>query len=79
MRIEERNCLNESRFDFRAHHFPTLHCMRLADHVTLKFNCSESTAATFLDIEKALDKTWHSGLLYRFRVQAVTGRRPSHN
>jgi hypothetical protein len=24
-----------------------------------------STAAVFLDIEKAFDKTWHSGLLYK--------------
>jgi hypothetical protein len=39
--------------------------MRLTDHVTLNFNNNTSTAAVFLDIEKAFDKTWHPGLLYK--------------
>jgi hypothetical protein len=38
--------------------------MRLADHITINVNNNMSTAAVFLDIEKAFDKTWHSGLLY---------------
>jgi hypothetical protein len=33
------------------------------DHVTLNFNMS--MAAVFLDIEKAFDTTWHTGLLYK--------------
>jgi hypothetical protein len=39
--------------------------MRLADHVTLNFNNNMATAAVFVDIEKAFDTTWHSGLLYK--------------
>jgi hypothetical protein len=39
--------------------------MRLADHITLNFNNKMSTAAVFLDIEKAFATTWHSGLLYK--------------
>jgi hypothetical protein len=39
--------------------------MRLTDHVTLNFNNRMSTAAVFLDIERAFDTTWHSGLLYK--------------
>jgi hypothetical protein len=39
--------------------------MRLADHVTLDFNNDMSTAAVFLDVEKAFDTTWHPGLLYK--------------
>jgi hypothetical protein len=38
--------------------------MRLTDHVALNFN-NMSTAAVFLDIEKAFDTTWHTGLLYK--------------
>jgi hypothetical protein len=37
--------------------------MRLTDHKTL--NNNRSTAAVFSDIEKAFDKTWHLGLLYK--------------
>jgi hypothetical protein len=62
--IEERGLLNASQFGFRALHSTTLQCMRLTEHVTLNFNNNMSTAAVFLDIEKAFDKTWHLGLLY---------------
>jgi hypothetical protein len=37
--------------------------MRLTDPVTLNFNNNMSTAAVFLDIEKAFDRIWHAGLL----------------
>jgi hypothetical protein len=33
--------------------------------MTLTFNNKMSTAAVFLDIKKAFDTTWHSGLLYK--------------
>jgi hypothetical protein len=49
-----------------ADHSKTLQCsMRLADHGTLSFNNNMSTVAVFLDIEKAFDTTWHSGLPYK--------------
>jgi hypothetical protein len=60
-----RNLLNASQFGFHARHSTTLQCMRLTDHVTLNFNNRMSTAAVFLDIEKAFDTTWHTGLLYK--------------
>jgi hypothetical protein len=51
--IEERGLLNVSQFGFCALHSTILQRMRLADHVTLNFNKNISTAAVFLDIEKA--------------------------
>jgi hypothetical protein len=35
------------------------------DHMTLNFNNNLSTAVVFLEVKKAFDKTWHSGLLYK--------------
>jgi hypothetical protein len=61
--IGESNLLNASQFAFRARHRMTLQSIRIADQVTLHFN-NMSTAAVFLDIEKASDTTWHPGLLY---------------
>jgi hypothetical protein len=63
--IEEKGLLNVSKFVFRAHHSTTLEYMRLTHHVTINFNNIMSTVAVFLDIEKAFDTTWHSGLLYK--------------
>jgi hypothetical protein len=57
--------LNASQFGFHACHSTTLQCMRLVDHVTLHFNNNMSTAAVFLDIEKAFDTTRQPGLLYK--------------
>jgi hypothetical protein len=62
--IKERG-LHGSQTGFHAHHSKTLQCMRLMDHITLFFNNNMSTAAVFLDIEKAFDTTWHLGLLYK--------------
>jgi hypothetical protein len=62
--IEEKGLLNAS-FGFRARHSTTLQLMRLTDHVTFNFNNKMSTAVVFLDIKKAFDTTWHSGLLYK--------------
>jgi hypothetical protein len=36
--IKEKYLLNASQFGFRERHSTTLHCMRMADHVTLNFN-----------------------------------------
>jgi hypothetical protein len=67
--IEERGLLNTSQFGFRARHSTTLQCMRLMDHVILNFNNKMSTAIVFLDIEKAFDTTWHSGLLCKLSME----------
>jgi hypothetical protein len=37
----------------------------LTDHVTLNFSRIISTAAVFLDVEKAFDAAWHLGLLHK--------------
>jgi hypothetical protein len=52
----KKDFLNTRQFGFRA---------RLTGHETLNFNNKMSTAAAFLDIEKAFDTTWHSGLIYK--------------
>jgi hypothetical protein len=63
--IDERGLLNASQFRFRGRHSTRQQCMRLTDHATCYFNSKISTAAVFLDIEKAFDTTWHSGLPYK--------------
>jgi hypothetical protein len=63
--IENRKLLNANQFGFRARQSMTIQCMRLADHVTLHFNNKMSMAAVFLDIEKAFDTKWYTGLLYK--------------
>jgi hypothetical protein len=61
--IEDKGSLNANQFAIHASHSMTLQCMRLTDHVTLNSNNKLSMAAVFLDIERAIDKTWHPGLI----------------
>jgi hypothetical protein len=62
---KKRNLLNAGQFVFRAVHSTTLQYMRLADRITLNFNSNMSMAVVFLDIEEGLNKTLHSGLIYK--------------
>jgi hypothetical protein len=71
--INERGLLNASQFGFRARHSKTLQFMRLTDQVTFNFNNKMSTAAVFLDIEKAIDTTWHSGLIQKLYKLKFSG------
>jgi hypothetical protein len=57
LKIGKKGLVNAGQFGFYAHHSMALQCMRLTDHVTLSFNNNMSTAAIFLDIEKASMKT----------------------
>jgi hypothetical protein len=68
-RIEERCLLNASQFGFRVRHSTTLQSMTLTDHVTLNFNNKISAVAMFLDIKKAIDTTWHPGLMQTIRIK----------
>jgi hypothetical protein len=63
--IAGRNLLNANQFGFCTCHSTTLQCTRLMDYVTLNFNNKMSTAAVFLNIEKAFDTMWHPGSLYQ--------------
>jgi hypothetical protein len=58
--------LNAKYFGFRSYQGMAFQCMRLADHVTVNFNYNLPTAAVLVNINKALDTTWHSGLLHTF-------------
>jgi hypothetical protein len=42
---------------------PNMHAT--TQELLLNFNKNMSTAAVFLDIKKAFDKTWYPGLLYK--------------
>jgi hypothetical protein len=46
--------------------------MRLMDHVTLNFNNNMSTAAVFLDIEKASEKIWHLGFPHKLSKSNIS-------
>lgn len=59
------NAIRNEQFAFRAYHSSTLQITKLSDNLCSHFNNGEQTAAVFLDVEKAFDRVWHVGLLYK--------------
>lgn len=53
------------QYGFRSEHSTTLQLSRVLHHLTVAFNKKEHAVAVFLDMEKAFDKVWHQGLLFK--------------
>lgn len=63
--VNEKKILPNHQFGFRKEHATTHQLLRLAESILEGFNKSELTGAVFLDVEKAIDRVWHDGLLYK--------------
>lgn len=53
------------QFGFRSRHSTTLQLTRVLHELASEMNQRRHTVAVFLDIEKAFDRVWHEGLLYK--------------
>lgn len=53
------------KFGFRRSHSTIHQLLTLSKEIIAKFNISKNTSTVFLEIEKAFDKLWHKGLLYK--------------
>lgn len=65
--INSNNIIPASQFGFRNNHSTIHQLLRLTDFIATNFQKSKHTLALFLDVEKAFDKVWHQGLLYKIR------------
>lgn len=53
------------QFGFRSQHSTTLQLTRVLHLLAEEHNFGRHTAAVFLDVEKAFDRVWHPGLLFK--------------
>lgn len=63
--LDDENVLQNEQFGFRTSHSTTHALTRIVELITKGFNRKETTIGVFLDTEKAFDKVWHTGLLYK--------------
>jgi hypothetical protein len=59
------NIVSNEQFGFRGRHSTVHQLVRVTEYITEQFNKNRSTGAVFLDIEKAFDRVWHTGLIYK--------------
>ncbi|GJQ87739.1 hypothetical protein Trydic_g3832 [Trypoxylus dichotomus] len=65
--VSEKEILPGFQFGFRQKHSTIHQLLRITEHVAEHLDRSTPTAAVMLDIEKAFDKVWHEGLVYKLR------------
>lgn len=54
------------------HKHSTLHqLLRITEHIENSFHLKQHSLAIFLDIEKAFDKVWHDGLIYKLHLVGI--------
>ena len=59
------NSIIDEQYGFRASHSTHLQLANITNKITQNFNLNKVTAVLSLDIEKAFDTVWHSGLVYK--------------
>ncbi|GJQ70087.1 hypothetical protein Trydic_g22563 [Trypoxylus dichotomus] len=65
--LDEHRLLDDDQFGFRSGHSTTLQLFRITDHVTTAFNRKQTAIMVSLDLEKALYKIRHEGLLLKIK------------
>jgi len=63
--------IRNEQFAFRPQHSTTHQLVGLIDQLAANSNRKLRTAAVFLDIEKAFDRVWHAGLLYKLHIMGT--------
>jgi hypothetical protein len=57
--------IRPEQFGFRYNHSTTLQLVNVLDNIISAKNLSKKTAAVLLDVQKAFDKVWHPGLIFK--------------
>ena len=68
---ESNNIINKSQSGFRKNNNTTNQIFKLSQTVLQGFNRGQITTVVFLDVEKAFDKVWHKGLLYKLKKKKL--------
>ncbi|GBP31516.1 RNA-directed DNA polymerase from mobile element jockey [Eumeta japonica] len=55
----------QEQFEFRSGYSTTLPLAQVLHHIATEHNRGHRTVGIFLDMEKAFDRVWHSGLLFK--------------
>lgn len=69
--IDKNKIIPQEQFGFRQGHDTTMQLLRLTEYIKTAFTWKQTATALFLDIEKAFDRVWHNGLIYKLIMTDV--------
>lgn len=65
LNVHSEEVIQNEQFGFRDGHSAEHQIIRVIEYINDGFNTRRPTGATFLDINKAFNKVWHQGILYK--------------
>lgn len=65
--IQEKNIIPHHQFGFRRKHSTTQQLHRVTNKITTEIDKKNFCVTTYLDVAKAFDSVWHTGLLYKLK------------
>jgi len=71
IQITISNKIREEQFAFHPGHSTDQQLTNLVDDISVNWNSKINTASVFIDVEKAFDKVWHEGLLYKMNKMHI--------
>lgn len=63
--------IRPEQFGFRPQHSTTLQLVNVIDDIVNQNNRRRKTPAVLLDLKKAFDKVWHTGLIFKFIAMGI--------
>jgi hypothetical protein len=66
--INQNHLLPETQFGFHKKHYTVSQLARIADFISHSYNLRKHTGMVLLNLEKAYDTVWITGLLYKLIV-----------
>lgn len=63
--INEHSIIPDHQFGFKAAHNTTLQLARTTEYIYDSFTKNRYAGAIFLDVERAFDRVWHNGLIFK--------------
>jgi len=65
LKITVQPKIRPDQFGFRPQHSITAKLVNIITNITNNLNLRHKTATVLLDIEKAFDRVWHDGIIYK--------------
>ena len=72
--LEKCGLLSDFHYGFRSSQSPADFLTVVSDRIARAFNRSRATWAVALDISKAFDRVWHTGLLFKLKSYGILGQ-----